>query len=114
MIKELRSLTILGADFIAKTELVLELGSGRCNFTFAPSVYFNFINTTPIHLLSKLIHCLLIYLTCRWGIFHPDKKKKLERLIYQCPDVLNETLGLTHIMEYELQLMDNTPVRINP
>ena len=37
--KILRSQPILGADFIAKTKIVLELGSSRCYFAFAPSVY---------------------------------------------------------------------------
>jgi hypothetical protein len=41
--KKLKSQPILGADFIAKTKLVLELGSGRCYFPSAPSVYINFI-----------------------------------------------------------------------
>ena len=38
-----RSQPMFGADFIAKTKLVLELGSGRCYFPSAPSVYINFI-----------------------------------------------------------------------
>jgi len=41
--KILRSKRILGADFIAKTKLVLELGSSRCYFAFVPSVYIKFI-----------------------------------------------------------------------
>ena len=41
--KILRSQPMFGADFIAKTKLVLELGSGRCYFPSAPSVYINFI-----------------------------------------------------------------------
>jgi hypothetical protein len=33
-------------------------------------------------------------------------------LISQYPDVLNDELGLTHLTEYEIQLLDNTPARL--
>jgi len=48
------------------------------------------------------------------GQLSSGQKEKLERLIYQCPDILNEILGLTHIMEYEIQLVESTPVRLTP
>jgi hypothetical protein len=32
---------ILGADFISATKMVLELGSSRCYFAFAPLVYIH-------------------------------------------------------------------------
>jgi hypothetical protein len=35
-------------------------------------------------------------------------------LIRQYPDVLSDKLELTHLMEYEIQLTDNTPVRLPP
>jgi len=35
-------------------------------------------------------------------------------MISQYPDVLNDELVLTHLMEYEIQLLDNTPVRLEP
>lgn len=35
-------------------------------------------------------------------------------MISQYPDVLNDELGLTHLTEYEIQLLDNTPVRLAP
>jgi len=48
------------------------------------------------------------------GRVSSGKEEKLEWLINQYPDVLNEKLGLTHIMEYEIQLLDYTPVRLTP
>ena len=40
--RRLRSQPILGADFISKTKIVLELGRQRCYFAFAPSVTIRF------------------------------------------------------------------------
>jgi hypothetical protein len=34
--------------------------------------------------------------------------------INQYPDVLTEKLGLTHLTEYEIQLLENTSVRLAP
>ena len=109
-----RSQPILGADFIAKAKLVLELGSGRCHFAFAPSVYINFIKNEAHpscfqtnSLSSRLPHVQM-------GQLLSGQKEKLERLINQYPDVLKEKLGLTHIMEYEIQLLEHTPVRLTP
>jgi hypothetical protein len=48
------------------------------------------------------------------GKLSSSQQGKLEQLISQYPDVLNEELGLTHLMEYEIQLLDNTPVRLAP
>jgi len=40
--RRLRSQPILGADFISKTKMVLELGRQMCYFAFAPSVNVQF------------------------------------------------------------------------
>jgi hypothetical protein len=48
------------------------------------------------------------------GQLPSGQEETLERLINQYSDVLNKKLGLTHIMEYEIQLLDHTPVRLTP
>jgi hypothetical protein len=42
------------------------------------------------------------------------QRARLESLIKQYPDVLSDKLGLTHLMEYEIQPIDKTPVRLPP
>jgi hypothetical protein len=48
------------------------------------------------------------------GKLSPSQQRKLEQLIGQYPDVLREELGLTHLMEYDIQLLDKTPFRLAP
>jgi hypothetical protein len=48
------------------------------------------------------------------GKLSPSQQRRLELLISQYPDVLNEKLGLTHLLENEIQLLDSTPVRLAP
>jgi hypothetical protein len=38
----------------------------------------------------------------------------LEHLIHRYPDVLTARLGLTNLLEYDIQLLDKTPVRLAP
>jgi hypothetical protein len=109
--RRLRSQPILGAGFISATKMVLEPGSSRCYFTFAPPVCIKFIqgNYDPscsqtMSLSSRLPHV-------QSGKRLPSQRGKLEHLYNQNPDVLTEKLGLTHLMEYEFQLLENTAVR---
>jgi len=48
------------------------------------------------------------------GKLSASQQGKLEKFISQYPDMLNEELGLTRLMEYEIQLLDNTSVRLAP
>jgi hypothetical protein len=105
---------ILGADFIASTRLIPELGRKRCYFAFAPAVGINFIqNQQPSSclqtqaILPGLGKVQLEELT-------PTQKDKLEGVVKQYTDVLNKNLGLTHLLEYEIQSEDSTPVRSAP
>ena len=107
-----RSQPILGTDFIAKTKLILELGSGRCYFAFSPSIYINFIKdagqtfcSQTNSLPSRLPHVQM-------GQLSSGQKETLESLMNQYPDVLNEKLGLTHIMQYDIQLLEHSLVRL--
>jgi len=42
------------------------------------------------------------------------QKKELELIVQQCPDVLTFGLGLTNVLQYDIQLLDQTPVRLAP
>ena len=44
--RRLSSQPILGADFISKTKMVLQLGQQKCYFAFAPSVIIKFSRDT--------------------------------------------------------------------
>jgi hypothetical protein len=40
--------------------------------------------------------------------------KEIGRIDKQVSGLLNQKLGLTHVIEYDIQLLDNTPVRLAP
>ena len=109
-----RGQPILGDDFISTTKLVLELGSSRCHFAFASSVYINFIQGKDCPPFSPYMSLSSRAPQVQMGKVSSSHQGKLEQLISQYPDVLNEELSLTHLTEYEIQLLDNTPVRLVP
>jgi len=59
----------------------------------------------------SLSSCLL---QVQLGTLSPSKRGKLEELITQYPDVLTQKLGLTHLVDYEIQLLETTTVRLTP
>jgi len=110
----LTSQPILGADFIYKTKMVLELGRQRCYFAFAPSVIIRFRQGnyyTSCSLTRSLSTC---FTKVQTGKLSSGERARLESLIKQYPDVLSDKLGFTHLMEYEIQLIDKMPVRLPP
>ena len=101
-------------DFISRTNLVLDLGSARCHFRFSPAVYISFISGTGRLPCSQTIPLSTRLPHIQGGKLSKCQREKLEQLIHQYPDVLTAKLGLTNILEYEIQLLDQTPVRLAP
>jgi len=112
--KKLKGQPILGVDFISRSNLVLELEKFSCYFRFAAGVQIPFCKSTEI--LSLLYNiCLdnkLPPVQC--GKRSPRQKKELELIVQQYPDVLTSRLGLTSVLQYDIQLLDQTPVRLAP
>jgi hypothetical protein len=108
--KKLQGAPILCADFIRKTQMVLDLAKARISFGFAPEKYVYFckgkggslcLQTQPLSSKLPKVQC---------GKMSVSQKAQLECLISHYSEVLTERLGLTHLMEYEIQLLDKTPV----
>jgi len=112
--RRLQSQPILGVDFISKTKMILELGSQKCYFAFAPSVTIKFCQNNNYMLCSLTRPLSTRFPQVQTGKLSAGQKARLEGLIRQYPDVLSDKLGLTHLMEYEIQLTDNKPVRLPP
>uniref|UniRef100_A0A1B6JZN4 RNA-directed DNA polymerase n=1 Tax=Homalodisca liturata TaxID=320908 RepID=A0A1B6JZN4_9HEMI len=106
---------ILGADFIQKTGLVLDLQAGQSYFRFnrRVSVPFsdNFKSTPQVGEVE-----------CEEGsapgdpFGHLDEEQAgvLRELCSRFPEVLTPKLGSTHLIEYEIRLTDTQPVRSHP
>jgi len=112
--KRFKGQPILGADFISRSNLIVDLGQSRCYFRFAPEVHISFCkNNKPssgvcyirLNNRSPPIQC---------GKLSLRQRKELETLIQHYPDVLTPELALTKVLEYDIQLLDKTPVRLAP
>jgi len=112
--RRLRSQPILGADFISKTKMVLELGRQMCYFAFAPSVIVRFRQDNYYTSCSLTRSLCTHFPQVQTGKLSSGQRAQLESLIKRYPDVLSDKLGLTHLMEYKIQLTDKTPVRLPP
>jgi hypothetical protein len=44
----------------------------------------------------------------------PTQSERLRVVVHKYPDVLTPKLGLTHLIQYDIQLKDKTPVRSSP
>jgi len=112
--RRLRSQPILGADFISKTKMVLELGRQMCYFAFAPSdiVRFRQDNFYTSCSLTRSLSTSVPHV--QTGKHSSGQRAHLESLIKRYPDVLSDTFVLTHLMQYKIQLSDITPVRLPP
>jgi hypothetical protein len=105
---------ILGADFITKTRIVLELVNTRCYFDFAPRVRIPFCGGARYSSCASTRSLSQSLPQIQMGHLSASQRNKLENLVKEYPDVLNERLGLTNLIEYDIQLLENTPVRLPP
>ena len=112
--KRLQGQPILGADFIAKTSLVLDLGQSKAYFRFAPQEYVNFLGSKGGSQYSCTTSLSSRFAHVQCGKLSKRQRGQLEQLNCKYPDVLTEKLGRTHTLEYDIQVLDPTPVRSAP
>jgi len=105
---------ILGADFISKNKKMLLLGPFRRYFTLAASVFFRFIQCNYDTFCSQYMSLSSLLPHIQSGKLSPSQRGELELLITQYPNVLTEKLSVTHLVEYEIQLLETTAVRLAP
>jgi hypothetical protein len=105
---------ILGADFIIKTRMVRELANMRCYFEFAPRVRIPFCEGARYSSCASTRSLSQSLPQIQAGHLSASQRNKLENVVKEYPDVLNERLGLTNLIEYDILLLDNTPVRLPP
>jgi hypothetical protein len=112
--KKLVGHPIFGVDFIAKTKMVLDIGELRCYFGFAPTVKVPLKlrgnSTNESYSRPPPLHCRQV----RCGELTAKQRKLLENIIQEYQDVLTDHLGSTHLLEYDIQVLDDTPVRLAP
>jgi hypothetical protein len=105
---------ILGVDIISRTNMVLDLGSARGYFRFSPGVYFPFVRDAGGSGCFQSVFVSARSPDIRSGKLTRHQKEMVERLINRYPNVLTARLGLANLLEYVIQLLDKTPVRLAP
>jgi hypothetical protein len=112
--KNIQGMPIWGADFMSKTRMILDLAKQRCFFGFFPGEYIPLMKGGP-NTEGRVNNVLVVgKTTFQCGKLEPNEKERLEGLISKYPDVLTAKLGLTHVLKYDIQLIDKTPVRLSP
>jgi hypothetical protein len=112
--RRLQGQPILGVDFIAKTKMVLDIGQKQCYFCFAPQVKISLAKQTGPVRCVQTTSVSSAFPQVKCGKLNAHQRSKLETLIHKYPDVLTGRLGCTHLTEYDIQLLDKTPVRLPP
>lgn len=123
IIENLATECILGADFMAKTGLVLEWSEQQFYFRFKPKVRLQFAKIQQSQILGSACgvqdmnyddvkECFSL----DEQLCHLDEflKTKIKEVCYEFPDVLTEELGTTDLVEYRVELSDQIPVKKAP
>jgi len=93
---------------------VLDFGGSSAHFAFAPQKVIRLVQrkgAVSCYQTGALTDKLS---NVRCGKLNVSQKHRLDTLIQEYPDVLTSKLGLTDLLEYEIQLVDNKPVRLAP
>jgi hypothetical protein len=101
-------------DFIAKTKMFLDIGRKQCHFGFAPQVKISLFKRKGPVRCAQMTPLSSAFPQVKCGKLNVHQRSKLEALIYKYLDVLTGRLRCTHLMEYDIQLLDKTPVRLPP
>ena len=110
---------ILGADFIKKTRLLIDLSQDQIFFSFDPQNKLPILES-PSSVGHKPIQSLEDSdekpVEESFDLSHLDseKQRQVKDLIRRFPMVFTSNLGLTSELEYEIILEDNKPVRLPP
>ncbi len=103
---------ILGADFVGKTGMILDLGHGQCFFRFARRVLVPFSGGGTCS--AATVEAKEVPKPNPLGHLSASEAAALKELCARFPGVLTPKLGVTKLLEYEIRLTDTRPVRSHP
>lgn len=106
VIKELPHDVILGLDFMHFTSMSLNIQNSSFTFSFGKNITFPVLETNieqPQTNAVKINQNL-----------PQHQQNKFTQLIAEFPDVITKRLGRTNLVEYDIELTDDTPVRSRP
>ena len=101
---------IIGADFICKSGLVIDIKEHQCYFKFNRGVVIPFLGYQGTRQDIQEVECPD---TSRDHLSQ-SQQSALDQLCERFPTVLTPALGLTHLLEYKIRLTDSKVVRSHP
>lgn len=105
---------ILGADFIRKTGMILDLGKDQCFFRFSRRVLVPFSNSISGGTAAVEPDAVSSPKTDPLGHLTPGQAEAIKSICSRYPKVLTPNLGVTKLLEYQIRLTDTRPVRSHP
>jgi hypothetical protein len=113
VVEDLICPVILGSDFLQKkTGLLIDLYKGCAFFRFDPDNRLPLIGrASPLDSPSV---CASMQTVADLSHLAPPLVVSVLQVIEEFPDVLMPRLGLTTLLEYDIELLDNVPVKIPP
>jgi hypothetical protein len=103
---------ILGSDFLQKTGLLIDLYQGSAFFRFDPDIKLPWIGRASA--LDSPSVCTSMQICPDLSHLTLSLVNSVLEVIDEFPDVLTPRLGLTTLLEYDIELLDNVPVKIPP
>ena len=103
---------ILGADFLGKTGLMIDVQQGHAFFRFDPTNRLHLLGRSPPD--DKSWVCAATSANPDLSHLEDNYSTLLRSLIDDFPDVLTPRLGLTTLLQYDIELLDPSPVKIPP
>jgi hypothetical protein len=105
---------ILGADIISKSRVVMDLARDKCHFDFQPRIKIPFCRRRGYTWCAARAAFSKRFPQIKTGHLSGPQRSMLESLMRRYPDVLSERLGLTTLIEYDIHVLDKTPIRLPP
>jgi hypothetical protein len=109
--RKLEGVPILGIDFIRENKMALDLHQDTFSFGFVPDKTFRLSKPREFSSPCQIKSAPLDF---QCGELTDVQKGLLEDMIKQYSDVLTDKLGRTQLLEYDIRVLDKTPVRSPP
>ena len=105
---------ILGADFISKTGIILDIHDKKYYFGFDRTQKYNFDYETNNSKCTETAATHLEHHESELAHLESKDRLKIQKLIKEFSTVLTPKLGLTNLIEYKINLSDNKVIRLHP
>ena len=105
---------ILGADFISKTGIILDIHEQKYYFRFDRTRKYNFDCKTDEQESIRSSTAHIVHQESELSHLGNRDRLRMQKLIKEFSTVLTPKLGLTKLIEYKINLSDQKVIRLPP